>query len=85
MLRVVVLWLSIFNVILLISGVIVIEVIKRIDFISIPFCRRPHLIADLYVFSLFDSWVRTIRVALVASVTNHFIYHFYYLLSSYKP
>ena len=85
MLGVVILWLSILNVILLISGVVVIEVIKRIDFVSIPLCRRPHLVADLYVLSLLDSWVRTIRVAFVPSVTNHFIYHFYYLWSSYKP
>lgn len=76
--------LSILDMILLIRSVVMIIVIKRIDFVSLSLGRRPYLILILNLFPLLDSGIGTLRVTFVPSVANNLIYHFYYLFSSYK-
>jgi hypothetical protein len=61
--------------ILLVNGVVMVVVVEGVDFIGIAFGGRPHLISQLQLFTLLESWVGLLGVALKGPVAHDFIDH----------
>ena len=75
MLGVVVFGLSHLNMALLVHGVVVVEVVKRVDLIRLFFGLGPDLIGLLQLLPLLFGWVRILLVRPEPSVSHHFVDH----------
>ena len=67
------------NVALLVHGVVVVEVVKRVDLIRLFFSWGPNLTGLLQLLTLFFGWVRILLVRSEPSVSHNFVDHFWKL------